>query len=125
MNKKTSFKGIAALTLVACLIMVLLISGIASARRITRTTCKPASGQVQDVKQGAPGIVVHLKNDPRIYFIRSTTIPGSNAATLERELAGKEVQLYISADWDPLDPFSSMKEIRRLQTGDHVIFSSF
>ncbi|MBC9930431.1 hypothetical protein [Chitinophaga qingshengii] len=125
MNNKASNKGPATLLIVACFILVLLISGIPSARRISKNTCKPVTGQVLEVSQSSPGYVIHLKNDPRIYYIKKNLLPATNINSLEQQLRGQSVQLFTAAAWSPLDPFSSMKEIRRLQIGDHVIFSEF
>jgi hypothetical protein len=125
MNKQANKKGIAALLLVATLILVLLISGIPSARKADKKNCIPTSGIVQELKNGPPGIMIHLKNDPKIYYISRKTNTGITLNTLEKQLRGKNIQLYISQDWSPLDPFSSMKQIHRLQIADSVIYAEF
>ncbi|SEW33757.1 hypothetical protein [Chitinophaga arvensicola] len=125
MKKQANQKGPAALLLAATLILVLLISGIPSARKANKKNCVPTSGMVQQIKKGPPGIMIHLKDDPRIYYIsrkNSTTLSFTN---LEQQLSGKNVQLYTVQDWSPLDPFSSMKQIHRLQIADSVIYAEF
>lgn len=125
MNKQANKKGIAALLLVATLILVLLISGIPSARKADKKNCIPTSGIVQELKNGPPGIMIHLKDDPKIYYISRKTNKGITLNALEKQLRGKNIQLYISQDWSPLDPFSSMKQIHRLQIADSVIYAEF
>ncbi|MBO9733227.1 MAG: hypothetical protein J7623_31590 [Chitinophaga sp.] len=125
MNKQANKKGIAALLLIATLILVLLISGIPSAHKATKQNCIPTSGIVQELKSGPPGIMIHLKNDHKIYYISHKTHPGISLNALEKEIMGKNIQLYTSQDWSPLDPFSSMKQIHRLQIGDTVIYAEF
>ncbi|SKA39866.1 hypothetical protein SAMN04488128_10578 [Chitinophaga eiseniae] len=125
MKNKANNKGPATLLIVACFLLILLISGIPSARRISKTSCKPVTGQVTEVTQSSPGYVVHLKNDPRIYYIKPAALPSATTASLTQQLQGRPVQLFTAAAWSPLDPFSSMKEIRRLQIGDTVIFSEY
>lgn len=125
MKKQANKKGTAALLLVATLILVLLISGIPSARRAKRENCAPVTGVVQAIKNGPPGIMIHLKQDPKIYYISRKTNTGISLKTLEQQLAGKNIQLYTTRDWSPLDPFSTMKQVYRLQIGDTVIFTEF
>jgi hypothetical protein len=125
MNKQANKKDSAALLLVAALILVLLISGIPSARRANKKNCIPACGIVKEIKNGSPGIIIHLKDDPKIYYISHKIHVGATLDALKKTLPGKNVQLYISPEWSPLDPFSSMKQIHRLQIADTVIFSEF
>ncbi|WP_212002709.1 hypothetical protein [Chitinophaga sp. HK235] len=125
MNNKKNNKGPATLLLVACFILVLLISGIPSVRRVNKNSCKPISGQVLDVSQSAPGFVIHLKDDPRIYYIKPASLPTASLTSLGQQLQGQSVQLFTASAWSPLDPFSSMKEIRRLEIGSHIIFSEY
>lgn len=126
MKKQANKKGAAAaLLLVATLILVLLISGIPSARRAKKENCAPVTGVVQEIKNGPPGIMIHLKQDPKIYYISRKTNTGISLKTLEQQLAGKNIQLYTTQDWSPLDPFSTMKQVYRLQIGDTVIFTEF
>lgn len=125
MNNKANTKGPATLLIVACFMLILLISGIPSARRLSKTSCKPVTGQVLEVTKNSPGFVIHLKNDPRIYYIKPASMPSATIASLDQQLHGRSVQLFTTAAWSPLDPFSSMKEIRRLQIGDDVIFSEY
>ena len=125
MKKQANKKGIAALLLVATLILVLLISGIPSAHKATKKDCIPSKGIVQQIKNGPPGIMIHLKGDPKIYYISRKNNTGITLNTLEKQLRGKTVQLYTASDWSPLDPFSSMKQIHRLQIADTVIYAEF
>ena len=125
MNKQANKKGSAALLLVAALILVLLISGIPSARRANKKNCIPTSGIVREIKNGPRCLIIHLQDDPKIYFISHKTNTRIALNELKKTLPGKNVQLYTSREWSPLDPFSSMKEVRRLQIGDTVIFSEF
>ncbi|MFY0254872.1 hypothetical protein ACDQ55_13065 [Chitinophaga sp. 30R24] len=125
MNKKANKNGFTALLLVATLILVLLISGMPSAHKANKKDCAAITGIVQEIKNGSPGIIVHLKNDPKIYYISHKTNARIHTTDLEKLLKGKNVQLFTAHEWSPLDPFSSMKEIHRLQTADTVIFSEF
>lgn len=125
MNKQANKKGIAALLLVAALILVLLISGIPSAHKANKKNCVPTSGIVQELKNGPPGIMIHLKDDPKIYYISRKSNTSITLNTLEQQLRGKKIALYTSQDWSPLDPFSSMKQIHRLQIADSVIYAEF
>lgn len=125
MNNKANTKGPATLLIVACFVLILLISGIPSARRISKASCKPITGQVLEVTKSTPGYVIHLKDDPRIYYIKPASVPSATITSLEQQLHGRSVQLFTASAWSPLDPFSSMKEIRRLQIGDSVIFSEY
>ncbi|QJB35605.1 hypothetical protein HF324_31620 [Chitinophaga oryzae] len=125
MKNKANNKGPATLLIVASLLLILLISGIPSTRRISKTSCKPVTGQVAEVTKSTPGYVVHLKDDPRIYYIKPAAFPSATTTSLSRQLQGRPVQLFTADAWSPLDPFSSMKEIRRLQIGDTVIFSDY
>lgn len=125
MKKQANKKGIAALLLVATLILVLLISGIPSAHKANKQNCIPSSGVVQEIKNGPPGIMIHLKGDPKIYYISRKSNTGITLPVLEKELRGKTIELYTARDWSPLDPFSSMKQIHRLQIADTVIYAEF
>lgn len=125
MKKQANKKGLAALLLAATLILVLLISGIPSAHKANKDNCTPTSGMVQQIKNGPPGIMFHLKDDPRIYYISRKTNTTLSLKSLEQQLTGKNVQLYTTHDWSPLDPFSSMKQIHRLQIADSVIYAEF
>lgn len=125
MKKQANKRGLAALLLVATLILVLLISGIPSVSRANKKNCLPVSGIVQEIKNGSPGIVIHLKNDPKIYYISPKATGHLSPDQLDQQLRGKNIQLFTAKDWSPLDPFSSMKQIHRLQTADTVIFSEF
>lgn len=125
MKKQANKKGTTALLLVASLILVLLISGIPSARKADKKNCTPTTGVVKEIKAGPPGIIIHLKQDPRIYYISRKTNTSLSLKTLEKELTGKNIQLYTAQDWSPLDPFSTMKQVHRLQIGDTVIFTEF
>ncbi|NLR63719.1 hypothetical protein HGH92_05320 [Chitinophaga varians] len=125
MNNKANTKGPATLLIVACFVLILLISGIPSTRRLSKASCKPVTGQVTTITKSSPGYVIHLKNDPRIYYIKPASLPSATMSSLEQQLQGRPVQLFTSSAWSPLDPFSSMKEIRRLQIGDDVIFSEY
>ncbi|SKD00291.1 hypothetical protein SAMN05660461_1766 [Chitinophaga ginsengisegetis] len=125
MKKQANKKGATALLLVATLILVLLISGIPSAHKADKKHCTAITGVVKEIKAGPPGIIIHLKEDPRIYYISRKTNTSLSLKTLEHELTGKNIQLYTAQDWSPLDPFSTMKQVRRLQIGDTVIFTEF
>ncbi|MBS0027896.1 hypothetical protein ACTJJ0_04480 [Chitinophaga sp. 22321] len=125
MKKQANKKGIAALLLVVTLILVLLVSGIPSTRKANKKDCIPNRGIVQQIKNGPPGIMIHLKDDPKIYYISRKNGAGITLTTLEKQLRGKTVQLYTASDWSPLDPFSSMKQIHRLQIADSVIYAEF
>ncbi|WP_143305248.1 hypothetical protein [Chitinophaga vietnamensis] len=111
-------KGGMALLLAAALILVLLISGLPGSSHASLHRCTARRGIVEIVKDGSPGTVIHLKEDPRIYYIAHK----KNAAQFQAFI-GKPVLLYISSDWSPLDPFSSMKQINRIQSGDSILFS--
>jgi hypothetical protein len=125
MKKQSNKKGTTALLLVATLILVLLISGIPSAHKADKKNCTAITGVVKEIKAGPPGMIIHLKQDPRIYYISRKTNTHLSLKTLEKELTGKSIQLYITHDWSPLDPFSTMKQVQRLQIGDTVIFTEF
>lgn len=125
MKKQANKKGTTALLLVASLILVLLISGIPSAHKADKQHCTPTAGMVKEIKAGPPGIIIHLKQDPRIYYISRKTNTHLSLKTLKKELTGKNIQLYTAQDWSPLDPFSTMKQVYRLQIGDTVIFTEF
>lgn len=124
-NKKASKSGSTALLIVACCILVLLISGIPSSRKASKQNCIPVTGMVTTVKTGSPGWIIHLKDNPKIFYISSKSNTGLSLKQLEKDISGKTVALYTLHNWSPLDPFSSMQQIHRLQIGDQVVFSEF
>ncbi|GEP91423.1 hypothetical protein SAMN05660909_03481 [Chitinophaga terrae (ex Kim and Jung 2007)] len=124
-NKNAGKRASTALLIVACCILVLLISGIPSSRKANKQNCIPVTGLVTSIKTGSPGWIIHLKNNPHIFYISSKTNTGLSLQQLEKDIAGKNVQLYTLHSWSPLDPFSSMQQVHRLQIGDQVLFSEF
>ena len=123
MTTRNSTKGVAGLLLAGVLIVVLLVSGIPGARSVSRNKCANRSAIVETVNEASPGIVVHLKNDPKIYFISPTNNHGLTATTLRQKLAGKETQLLIAHAWSPLDPFSSLNEIEEIRQEGQLLYS--
>ncbi|RFS24833.1 hypothetical protein DVR12_06470 [Chitinophaga silvatica] len=126
MNKKANQKGVTALLIAASCILVLLISGMPSVKKATKQNCTSITGIVAEIKSGSPGLIIHLQDNPHIFYISSKTNIHLTSTELEKAIKGKYIQLYTIQHWSPLDPFSSMQEIHRLQLGDNdIIFSEF
>jgi hypothetical protein len=122
---KNTTKGTTALLIVASCILVLLISGMPSSRKASKQNCIPVTGIVDKVKSGSPGLIIHLQNNPKIFYISPKTHTGLTTSELEKALKGKSIALYTLQNWSPLDPFSSMQQIQRLQIGQQIVFSEF
>ncbi|RAJ83293.1 hypothetical protein CLV59_103257 [Chitinophaga dinghuensis] len=122
MTKRNSTKGVAGLLLAGVLIVVLLLSGIPG-RSVSRNKCANRSAIVETVNEASPGIVVHLRNDPKIYFIAPKNNHGLTVNALRQKLAGKETQLLIAHAWSPLDPFSSLNEIEEIRQEGQLLYS--
>ncbi|MBV7531147.1 hypothetical protein [Chitinophaga sp. sic0106] len=118
-----NFKGVAGLILAAIIIGGLLVSGIPGSRKASHEKHAVRTATVEEVKEGSPGIIIHLKNDPKIYFINTKQHHQITAADLQ-QLSGKETQLVVADNWSPLDPFSSMQEIESIELNHHTIYSA-
>ncbi|WP_073077095.1 hypothetical protein [Chitinophaga jiangningensis] len=123
MTKRNS-KGVAGLVLAAVIVGALLISGIPGSRKASHEKHAVRTATVEEVKEGSPGIIIHLKNDPKIYFINTKHHQQLTAAHLQQQLTGKETQLVVADNWSPLDPFSSMQEIEAIELDHHTIYSA-
>ena len=119
-----NFKGYAGLVLAAVIVAALLISGIPGSRKATHEKHTVKTATVEEVKEGSAGIILHLKNDPKIYFIDTKKRRHPSAAELQHQLSGKETRLVVADNWSPLDPFSSMQEIESIELEQHTVFSA-
>ncbi|NIG53508.1 hypothetical protein [Chitinophaga sp. Cy-1792] len=123
MTKRNS-RGYAGLALAAVFILILMVSGIPGSHSAAKEKCTQRSAVVAEVKNGTPGIVIHLAHDPKIYFISRKNERGLTAAILEKQLEGHNVNMLVADNWSPLDPFSSMLEIEEIKMNEAIIYSN-
>ncbi len=67
------------------------------------------AGMIEEVLETThKDIVFKLKDDDRFYYIKDDLENGVTVDQLQRQLAGKPVEIYYVKHWTPIDPLRVM-----------------
>lgn len=82
-------------------------------------------GTVDQVfEAGGQDLIFKLKGDDHLFYVDSGSTEGVKLASLKSELPGQHVEIYYVKYWSPLDSFSKLKHIAKMDLNSTTLYSN-
>ncbi|MEJ1239415.1 hypothetical protein WBG78_14865 [Chryseolinea sp. T2] len=82
-------------------------------------------GTVDQVfEAGEQDLIFKLKGDDHLFYVDTESTDGLNLASLKAKLPGKNVEIYYVKYWSPLDSFSKLKHIAKMDLNSTTLYSN-
>ncbi|MGC3947289.1 MAG: hypothetical protein QM762_22705 [Chryseolinea sp.] len=84
-----------------------------------------AMGTVDQVfEAGSEDLIFKLKGDDHLFYIDTGSAAGMKLASLKSGLRGQNVEIYYVKYWSPLDRFSKLKYIAKVDVNRTTLYSN-
>lgn len=84
-----------------------------------------AIGTVDQVfEAGGEDLIFKLKGDDHLFYVDSGSTGGIQLASLKTKLPGQNVEIYYVKYWSPIDRFSKLKHIAKMELNSTTLYSN-
>jgi hypothetical protein len=84
-----------------------------------------AIGTVDQVfDAGGQDLIFKLKGDDHLFYVDEGSTEGFKLASLKTELPGQSVEIYYVKYWSPIDSFSKLKHIAKMELNSTTLYSN-
>lgn len=81
-------------------------------------------GTVEQVfEAGSQDLIFKLKGDDHLFYIDTGTTADMKLASLKSGLRGQSVEIYYVKYWSPMDSFSKLKHIAKVDVNRTTLYS--
>ena len=82
-------------------------------------------GTVDQVfEAGGQDLIFKLKGDDHLFYVDTESTDGVKLASLKTKLTGQDVEIYYVKYWSPLDSFSKLKHIAKMDVNSTTLYSN-
>jgi len=82
-------------------------------------------GTVDQVfEAGGQDLIFKLKGDDHLFYVDTEPTDGVRLASLKTALPGQAVEIYYVKYWSPLDSFSKLKHIAKMDVNSTTLYSN-
>jgi hypothetical protein len=84
-----------------------------------------AIGTVDQVfEAGGQDLIFKLKGDDHLFYVDTGLTEGVTLASMKTELPGQSVEIYYVKYWSPIDSFSKLKHIAKMDLNSTTLYSN-
>ena len=78
----------------------------------------------QVFEAGGQDLIFKLKGDDHLFYVESGSTDGVKLASLKTALPGQSVEIYYVKYWSPLESFSKLKHIAKVDLNRTTLYST-